>query len=641
MFDLTAHLDILASCQHADGGWGYGPGLAMQPEPTCFAVLALSQESNRYRAALEQGLAALQTCAAADGTYHVSGGGADAVWPTAQVLFVRTILHQSREQLRASARALLSLRSRASLRIDGVEATDVDLDRIGWPWTRGGCCWVEPTAWSCLALRRAGYGDHPRVREGLLMLLDRTHQGGGLNFGERKVLGCDTAPTPGPTALALLALQARADDPRVAASVSYLLSRARIDEDLEHLCWARLALEVYRDQLGVADALAGVEARILAARRVRAVRPWLKSSPMREALTALALTADGRAVFRLEETAVLREEMASIPALAGREPLAEGLIATSSNSAVKGPGRRRLLPPRSIVHIARASSYDADLAAILRQQYEPFRTEVPLAGKRIVLKPNLLEYHCDRVIHTDPRMVAAVIELCRREGAAEVVVAEGSGTWRNMEPLVNASGLGDVLCRYRVPFIDLNHDNPEAMPNRGRLTGLEFLYLPRTVTTADVLISLPKLKTHHWAGATLSLKNLFGIMPGLCYGWPKIELHWRNINSSIIDIALTRTPDLAIVDGIIGMEGDGPLNGTAKPLGVVVMGSDPLAVDATCCRLMRLDPMKIDHLALGYRKQLGLLREVEIRQIGETIDAFSQPFETAPWFDYLRLGLAD
>ena len=91
---------------------------------------------------------------------------------------------------------------------------------------------------------------------------------------------------------------------------------------------------------------------------------------------------------------------------------------------------------------------------------------------------------------------------------------------------------------------------------------------------------MPKLKTHHWAGATLSLKNLFGTLPGICYGWPKNELHWRGIDNSIVDIALTRTPDLAIVDAVVGMEGDGPINGTPKPFGALVMGCDPLAVDA-------------------------------------------------------------
>src|SRR5947208_11529032 len=96
------------------------------------------------------------------------------------------------------------------------------------------------------------------------------------------------------------------------------------------------------------------------------------------------------------------------------------------------------------------------------------------------------------------------------------------------------------------------------------------------------------MKTHHWAGATLALKSLFGTLPGICYGWPKNELHWRGIPNSIVDIALTHTPHLAIVDGIVGMEGDGPLQGTAKKVGAIVMGADLVAVDATCCRRMKL-----------------------------------------------------
>jgi iron complex transport system substrate-binding protein len=100
--------------------------------------------------------------------------------------------------------------------------------------------------------------------------------------------------------------------------------------------------------------------------------------------------------------------------------------------------------------------------------------------------------------------------------------------------------------------------------NLGRLTRLDYLYMSRTVLNADVLISLPKLKMHHWAGVTLSLKNLFGTLPGICYGWPKNELHWRGIPNSIVDINCTRGPNLAIVDGIVGMEGDGPLHGKAR-----------------------------------------------------------------------------
>src|SRR5262249_47180354 len=164
------------------------------------------------------------------------------------------------------------------------------------------------------------------------------------------------------------------------------------------------------------------------------------------------------------------------------------------------------------------------------------------------------------------------------------------------------------------------------------------LYLSRTIDTADVVISLPKLKTHHWAVATLSLKNLFGTLPGICYGWPKNELHWRGIDNSIVDIALTRTPELAVVDGLVGMEGDGPLNGTPRAAGVLVMGADLLAVDATCCRLMQLDPEKVGSLVLGARKKLGLLAAGQVQQVGETIESLAQPFATLEHFRPAWLG---
>jgi uncharacterized protein (DUF362 family) len=284
------------------------------------------------------------------------------------------------------------------------------------------------------------------------------------------------------------------------------------------------------------------------------------------------------------------------------------------------------------------ADYNSDLAGTLLQQYGGFRDRVQLKGKRVVLKPNLVEYHRDKVINTKPEIVAAVIELCRREQSAEILVAEGPGHWRNVEYLVQESGLADVLRHYRVPFVDLNHDEPVKSANLGRLTGLDHLYLSRTVVEAEVLISIPKLKTHHWAGATLSLKNLFGTLPGTCYGWPKNELHWRGIENSIIDIALTRPPDLQIVDGVIGMEGDGPLNGTPKHLGALLMGCDPVAVDATCCRLMCLDPEKMKYLFLGQQKRLGLLSESAIQQIGEPITDLAQPFDTVPHFKPIRMA---
>jgi uncharacterized protein (DUF362 family) len=637
VFDLDSLLDDLASRQHPAGGWGYAPEQPLHLEPTCLALLALSRQAERFSGAIGRGLAALEGCAAGNGMYRLGRGRAEAVWPTSLVLFVQTALGRPAEETRPTVAALLGLRGRAYDTREAAEVQDIDLRLTGWPWAEGNFSWVEPTAWACLALRHAGCGTHPRVEEGVRLLLDRAHDEGGINYGNRRVLGRGTEPIPGPTALMLLALQGHGDQPRVAAAVAYLLGQTLASEDGEHLCWARLALDLHSDQPGVAAGMPVLEDRIRAAHQARAATPWLRPNPLRDALTALALSIEHGNSFQLREHPANGEAPIPRAAVGKRPPLMERLKTTFRGLAVEAAGRLRQPPPQTAVHIAEAADYDANLAAVLQRQYDCFRAQVPLAGKRVVLKPNLVEYHRDKVINTHPLVVAAVIELCRKEGAAEVLVAEGPGHWRNVEYLVSASGLGDVLRQYNVPFVDLNHDEPVQTPNLGRLTGLEYLYLSRTVAEADVLISLPKLKTHHWAGATLSLKNLFGTLPGICYGWPKNELHWRGIDNSIVDIALTRTPDLAIVDGIVGMEGDGPLNGTAKPLGALIMGIDPLAVDATCCRLMRLDPERIPYLVLGYRKKLGLLREADVRQIGASIAALAQPFETVPHFAEIRM----
>jgi uncharacterized protein (DUF362 family) len=164
---------------------------------------------------------------------------------------------------------------------------------------------------------------------------------------------------------------------------------------------------------------------------------------------------------------------------------------------------------------------------------------------------------------------------------------------------------------------------------------LKELYLPKTVRGVDFLVSMPKLKTHHWAGVTLSLKNMFGIVPGGCYGWPKNVLHWAGIDNSILDINAAARPDFAIVDGIIGMEGNGPIQGEPKPCGVLVLGDDPVAVDSTCARIMGLLPGRIKHIARA-ATLLGHMEREKITLLGESIESTRTPFAVLKQFTEMR-----
>jgi len=143
------------------------------------------------------------------------------------------------------------------------------------------------------------------------------------------------------------------------------------------------------------------------------------------------------------------------------------------------------------------------------------------------------------------------------------------------------------------------------------------------------------MKTHHWAGVTLSMKNLFGTLPGVFYGWPKNVLHMAGIDAAVFDINATLRPHFAIVDGIVGMEGDGPIMGSPKKAGVLVMGRSLPAVDATCARLMGINPYRIKYLA-GADGKLGTIDASRIRQRGETWQSVRTDFQLLDYIEAHR-----
>jgi len=287
---------------------------------------------------------------------------------------------------------------------------------------------------------------------------------------------------------------------------------------------------------------------------------------------------------------------------------------------------------KSAVAIMRARSYSDDLVSRMLEGIRECGLDV--RGKRVLLKPNLVEFDAATVINTDAAVIAAALEVFTRLGAREVKIGEGPGHRRDTLDLADDAKYRANVPKFESLFTDLNRD--DVSPVRG-FAGESQFYFPNTVLGADLIVSLAKMKTHHWAGATLSMKNFFGVVPGSIYGWPKNKLHYLGISESIV--ALNRqfaSKAFAIVDGVIGMEGNGPIQGTPKPAGVLVMGRDLVAVDSTCARIMGIDPEKMDYLRMA--ADLGHVHTGRIEQRGETVASVQTNFALMDEYKNLRLA---
>ena len=216
--------------------------------------------------------------------------------------------------------------------------------------------------------------------------------------------------------------------------------------------------------------------------------------------------------------------------------------------------------------ILRAASYRADLLDLLRRGAAACNLQA--RGKRVLLKPNLVEFETGAVIHTEVEILAAAVELFESLGARDIIIGEGPGHRRDAMFLAEEAGYRAGIPRFEERFVDLNRDDVARVEP---FADTEGIYLPRTALAADLIVSVARMKTHHWAGATLSMKNLFGLVPGAVYGWPKNHLHHVGIGRAVAELYRIFPRSFAIVDGIVGMEGNGPIQGTPKFAGWILL----------------------------------------------------------------------
>lgn len=295
---------------------------------------------------------------------------------------------------------------------------------------------------------------------------------------------------------------------------------------------------------------------------------------------------------------------------------------TEKQMALKRKGRSRVL-------VKEAPSYDA-VGSILQEAWKEIGP--PVKDKSVFLKLNLVDYREGIPCCTHYAVVAAIVDLLKDAGVKELKLGDGPALTRDTERIARMNGIEAVCKKAGIEFVDLNLDDLDEVENPLKFTHIDKFLLPRTVCKSDLVISVPKLKTHHWALMTCSMKNMFGVVPGRKYGWPKNILHVRGINQSILDIVSAVKPGFAIVDAIQAMEGDGPLNGKARDLNLLILGEDLVAVDTVGGLCMELPVHNIPYLKLA-GKVLGNADIGQIDVLGAKIESVKKKFVLPPTYE--------
>jgi uncharacterized protein (DUF362 family) len=244
-----------------------------------------------------------------------------------------------------------------------------------------------------------------------------------------------------------------------------------------------------------------------------------------------------------------------------------------------------------------------------------------LAGwDKVLIKVNFITCKTwDTGATTDPIVVEAIIKKLK-ELPVKVYVVESDATMTNADRAFEKTGMKDMCERNGVEWLNLRYveDKVELAIPDGE--ALKSITVPRIVTESAV-ISAAKLKTHVNTGVTLGMKNMFGLLPEKFKG----KYHMKGISKVVGDINTVLKPALTVIDGFVGMEGSGPIDGTPVKMNLIIAGTDTVAADATACRIMGIDPHKIKHIRRAYEKGLGNIDNVQV--VGEKLDAVTRPFK--------------
>ena len=250
-------------------------------------------------------------------------------------------------------------------------------------------------------------------------------------------------------------------------------------------------------------------------------------------------------------------------------------------------------------------------------------------GATVLIKPNVTHpFKPETSVCTSTGMVAAVVRLCKSAGAGRVIVGEASASGMDTKATYEISGIGAAAWAAGADDVIDFKGKDTVWVNVPILNGIQIkeVDLPKIALEADVLISLPILKTHFATYMTASIKNMKGLLKDV----DKRRFHRGVLSQAVADLMLARKPDLAIVDALRPQQGLGPTIGDVIEFGVVLAGADPLAVDATCARVMGFEPAEIEHLRLAAKHGVGVLEPEHIEVRGRSVQEVQRSFVPPP-----------
>jgi len=276
----------------------------------------------------------------------------------------------------------------------------------------------------------------------------------------------------------------------------------------------------------------------------------------------------------------------------------------------------------SNVALIRCESYDhAEVKAAVQRGIDLLGGAGQFAspGEKILLKPNwIMAVAPERCATTHPAVFKAVCEIFQAAGA-DLTYGDSPGrgtTEEEAEEAAKATGFLEVANALNIPLADFIH-------GREIHTGMQEFFFVNGALDCDGLISLPKLKTQGLLKLTGAVKNQMGVIPGRRKGaYHQLLPKPADFARMLIDINMYLKPRLYIMDGIIAMEGNGPMNGDPKPMNVLLLSADPIALDATVCRMVDVNPSYSYTVTLGMQAGLGTYLSEEITLLGDDLDSF-------------------